>query len=102
MMRRFWLAIYGLVVGAGYAAILQFATPGESALLPVRGLNVVLFMVAYGWCCGKDPLLPARRTLVEIPLIPFALLAALLAVFVGLVSLVMIWLGSRFRKMTAR
>lgn len=97
-MRQVWFAVYGLVVGAGFAAILQFAVPGESALLPVRGLNVVLFMVVYGWCCGKDPLLPTRRPLVEIPLIPFALFAAVVATCIWLVSFVITRLFSFFQK----
>jgi len=88
MMRRVLLAIYGLVIGASYAVVFQIAVPGESALLPVRGLNVVLFMVAFGWCCGKDPLLSVRRPLIEIPLIPFALFGAAIAGCVWLVSLV--------------
>lgn len=97
-MRRIGLASYGLVVGAGYAVFLQFALPGESALLPVRGLNVVLFMVAYGWCCGKDPLLPTRRPLVEIPLIPLALLGALMGCIVCLLWFVINRFGMFFWK----
>jgi len=77
-MRRLLLAIYGLAIGACFAALLQLAVPGRSALMPVRGLNVVLAMVLYGWCCGKDTLLPLRRPLVEIPLIPFAILGAVI------------------------
>ncbi len=97
-MRRVLLAIYALVVGACFAAVLQFAVPGESALLPVRGLNVVLFMVAYGWCCGKDPLLPVRRPLVEIPIIPFALLGAVIAGCACAVAFVVTRLSLLFRK----
>ena len=80
MTQRHLLAMYGLAVGACFAAALHFAVPGRSALMPVRGLNVVLVMVVYGWCCGKDPLLSLRRPLVEIPLIPFAFLGALIAI----------------------
>lgn len=78
-MRRILLALYSLGVGAGYAALLQVAVPAESSLFPVRGLNVVILMGLYGWCCGKDPLLPVRRPLIEIPIFPLALLGALLA-----------------------
>ncbi len=101
-MRQVWMAFYGLAVGAAYAAVLQFAVPGESVLLPVRGLNLLLFMVGYGWLCGRDPLLPAWRPLVEIPLIPFALLGGLLAGCVWLVSLVLTWLCSLFWRTTTR
>lgn len=99
-MRRFWLASYGLVVGTCYAAPLHLALPGESTLLPVRGLNVVLFMVVYGWCCGKDPLLPTRRPLVEIPLIPLALFGALMGCIVCLLWFVINRLGLFFWKTT--
>lgn len=88
MMRRVLMAIYGLAIGACFAAILQYAVPGKSALMPVRGLNVVLLMVLYGWCCGKDPLLPIRRPLVEIPLIPLALLGAVIALVPCAVAIV--------------
>ncbi len=101
MIRRVLLSIYALVVGAGYAAVFQIAVPGESALLPVRGLNVVLFMVVYGWCCGKDPLLPVRRSLIEIPLFPFALLGAAMAGCVCLVSFVITRLFSFLWKTAA-
>ena len=87
MMQRFLLAIYGLVLGASYAAVFQFAVPVESSLLPVRGLNIVLLMVVYGWCRGLDPFSSTRQTLIEIALIPFALFGALLAGLVWLVSL---------------
>ncbi len=88
MMRRVLMAIYGLAVGACFAALLHVAFPGKSALMPVRGLNVVLLMVLYGWCCGKDPLLSIRRPLVEIPLIPFALFGAAIAGCACLVAIV--------------
>ncbi len=87
-MQRVLLAMYGLMVGASYAALFQFAVPVESSLLPVRGLNVVLLMGVYGWCSGVDPLSSTRKTLIEIALIPVALFGALLAGPVWLVSLV--------------
>lgn len=98
MMRQVLMAIYGLGVGACYAALLQFALPGKSAFMPVRGLNVVILMVLYGWCCGKDPLTPVRRPLVEIPLIPFAFLGAVIAVFPCAVAFVSTRLSLLFRK----
>ena len=82
------MAIYGLAIGACFAALLQVAGPGKSAFMPVRGLNVVLLMVLYGWCCGKDSLLPIRRPLVEIPLIPFALFGAVIALIPCAVAVV--------------
>ena len=100
MMRRVLFAVYGLGVGACFAALLNVAVPGKSALMPVRGLNVVLLMVAYGWCCGKDPLLPIRRPLVEIPLIPFALLGGAIAVCIGTPTFVATRISLLFKKST--
>lgn len=94
------MVIYGLGVGACYAALLQFVLPGKSALMPVRGLNVILLMVLYGWCCGKDPLIPSRRPLIEIPLIPFAVLGAVIAIFPCAVVFVYTRLSLLFRKAT--
>lgn len=98
MMRPALVATYGLFVGLCYAAVLQLAVPGESALFPVRGLNMVLLMGVYGWCCGKDPLLPIRRPLVEILVFPLAVLAALLAGCICLLWFVVTWLCSLFTK----
>ncbi len=98
MMRQILVAACGLLVGACYAAVLQFALPGESSLFPVRGLNMVFLMGVYGWCCGKDPLLPAGRPLVEILIFPFAIIAALLAGSACLVWCVPNWLCFLFRK----
>ena len=98
MMRQVLLATCGLLVGACYAAVLQFTVPGESTLFPVRGLNMVLLIGIYGWCCGKDPLLPTRRLLIEILIFPFAVLGALLAGCVCLLWFVTAWLCSLFRK----
>jgi hypothetical protein len=98
MMRQALVASYGLLVGACYADILQFAVPSESTLMPVRGLNMVLLMGIYGWCCGKDRLLPTRRPLVEILFFPFAMIAALLAGCVCLAWCVPNWLCFLFRK----
>jgi hypothetical protein len=94
MMRRILLALYGLGVGAGYAALLQAAVPAESSPLSVRGLNVVILMGLYGWCCGKDPLLPVRRPLIEIPVLPLALLGALLAGCLFVVSFIVTQLAN--------
>ena len=100
MMRRVLIAIYGLGIGACYAAVLQFALPGKSALMPVRGMNVVILMVLYGWCCGKDPLISSRRPLIEIPLILFAVLGAVIAVFPCAAVFVCTRLSLLFRKTT--
>lgn len=100
MMRRVLIAMYGLGVGACYAGLLQFALPGKSALMPVRGLNVVILMVLYGWCCGKDPLIPSRRPLIEIPLIPFAVLGAVIAIVPCVVVFVCTRVSLLFRKAT--
>ena len=86
MTRPILLALFGLAVGTSYAALLQVAVPTENSLLPVRGLNVLILMGLYGWCCGKDSLLPVRRSLVEIAIIPLALLGALLTGCLFLVS----------------
>lgn len=98
MMRQILVAAFGLFVGACYAAVLQFALPGESRLFPVRGLNMAVLMGVYGWCCGKDPLLPVGRPLVDILIFPLAVIVALLAGFVCLVWCVPNWLCFFFRK----
>ncbi|MHB8900846.1 MAG: hypothetical protein ACYC6Y_19015 [Thermoguttaceae bacterium] len=98
ILRRFLLAACGLLAGGAYVAILHLAVPGEGSPLPGRGLNVVLLMGVYGWCCGKDPLLPVPRSLVEIAIFPFALLAALLAGAAGLLWTVAVWVCCPFKK----
>ncbi len=99
MKRRILLAIYGLGMGAGYAALLRAAVPAEGSLLSVRGLNVVILMGLYGWCCGKDPLLPVRRPLIEIAVFPLALLGALLVGCLFVISFVVTQLANLVARM---
>jgi heme A synthase len=78
-MRRLLLTLYGIVVGGAYAAALQFAIPGRPSLFPFRGFIIVVFLVWYAWFFAKDRSISTRRLLIEVPLIPIALIGALIA-----------------------
>jgi len=86
LLRRLLLTAYGVAVAFGYAAVLHLVNSSPSSILPFRGLFLILFIVWYAWFFSKDTSISTGRFLIEVPLIPIALIGAIIAGVIFLAS----------------
>lgn len=90
MMRTILLTIYGICVGAAYAAVLHTALSNEPISTAVLALVLILLFGSLGYGAAKNSEFSNIQSLAFTPLFPILLLGAAIGMVVVLLGLVVL------------